>query len=345
MRQLILKIGGLSVFAIIVLVGLFSLSNEPNASNNSFNRKWNVEASILDKVPVTTAIKRIAGLTETNCFIAGNDPREIIQFNFRSGSKRTITLKTQLLKGLVVSNEIHLDSPYIYFHVFDYSTILACQLRDTALSAFVINTSLFTRSVQFSPEKILIRGLDSTQQYQEFKVIDIKTGKITKQSVIIPDQTDGGFSTDGNLTYDNKNQRFLYVQRYDNKIYCLDTNLNVLYSANTIDTTYTNPVRSKRFVEGDDGALKPSTPLHSVNRKAVSNNGRLFVLSGLRADNETQSDFASSSVIDIYTTIDGSYQGSIRIQNQSGDKLKDFSVHENYLIALFPGFICSYEIQ
>ena len=160
---------------------------------------------------------------------------------------------------------------------------------------------------------------------------------------ILLKQIDGIFCTDGMLIYNAPVDRLIYVYFYRNSFISLDTNLNIKYTARTIDT-----VTKVHFQVGkisSENTFTLSSPPSQVNKKSFAFKDWVFINSALKADNETESKFRSNSIIDVYASKDGRYCFSFYLPDIDGFRLKDFAVTDNALIAIHGNFLVVYSIR
>jgi hypothetical protein len=153
-------------------------------------------------------------------------------------------------------------------------------------------------------------------------------------------QTDGYFSNDGQFRYDRNSNRLVYMLYYKGAFTCLDTNLNVLYQANTIDTLKHPKIKLK--LVGD--RITQSTPPPIVNKRLCVANGRIYINSNLKSDNQKNNDFLSSEVIDVYDLKNGKYFISFNLPKIENQRLTEFKVYENKLFALYNYTLVCFEI-
>jgi len=111
----------------------------------------------------------------------------------------------------------------------------------------------------------------------------------------------------------------------------MDTNLNVMYTAATIDTNSFAKITVASVAAGDS---KFFAPAHSVNKRVRISGGRVFILSSLVADNEDAKLHKKNDVIDVYDVADGNYLHSIYIPLNKSAKVTDFLIHENMLFTI-----------
>ena len=83
----------------------------------------------------------------------------------------------------------------------------------------------------------------------------------------------------------------------------------------------------------------PSVPLKAINKLCCLGNGHIFIISGLKADNETEEEFENNAVIDSYNIRDGEYEGSFYIPGFRGKKITDFWISKSMVVLLAGEYI------
>jgi hypothetical protein len=120
---------------------------------------------------------------------------------------------------------------------------------------------------------------------------------------------------------------------YRNQFLLLDTNLHVLKTIKTIDTTNIAKINIARTSE--QGDLTLSSPPSFVNAGTCVYGDKVFVRSALLADNEGHSVIDKNNTVDVYSTINGDYLQSLYIPKQHGESLREMCIIKNKLIVVF----------
>jgi len=325
------------ISALLVLSVLYFTTPMPNQENNGFTRNWLPNPIVpLHQNTTSLPISIISGATNTSLFFSASNPSWILMTDTALRVIDTLIFTIQATPQLAGIN-IAVDSPAVYMYANNISYLISGKIPGSELDTIKLHTPLFTRTAQVSPELLIIRGLDSTQQQQVFKQIDCKTGRSIRQAVIIENQQDPGFSTDGFLNYDSLTKKLVYVQVFQNKFFCLDTSLNLLYAGKTIDTSSTIKGAIKQVESGGQIKLMPNASRQVVNQGCDVNNGYLFIASSLRADNETIADFNSNTPIDVYEINNGKYISSFYVPTIKGKKMSSLLIRNNLIVALYKG--------
>jgi hypothetical protein len=194
-----------------------------------------------------------------------------------------------------------------------------------------------------SSSSMIVRNYDPTVMQNVLTKVDI-TGEVRIKNRYIPEkQIDGVFCTDGLLLATPGSDELIYIYRYRNEFIKLDTNLKVLYKANTIDTTYRAKIKVAEYNKGHD--LSMSTPATSVNEFACASDKYLFIKSNLQANNESRKAFESSAVIDVYRLSDGRYIRSLYLEEYKGQKPKSMRATNSNLLVLYGNTLVNFTLN
>ncbi|HWK58472.1 MAG TPA: hypothetical protein VNQ80_14100 [Parapedobacter sp.] len=157
---------------------------------------------------------------------------------------------------------------------------------------------------------------------------------------LLEKQVDGFFCTYGKLHTDEAKNRVVYIYTNRNQFLVADTNLNVHYWANTIDTISRAKIRVGHLDSLTSTLASPPLP---VNVHSALDGNLLYVHSNIMAANEDRSDFEQHIVIDVYDLDErGSYQYSFYIPKISMKPFKGFLVKRKKLFALFGDELVGY---
>ncbi len=330
-----------------ILLSLMVSSHGPNDYKNGFSRQGlNGPAAIrLHELNIGETLYKICGATPQRFFFTGRDPRRIFSANMAMNRVDSFFIPFPLTRRAMVAYDLKIDSPGISLYANNLSAILGARLDDTTIHTTLLPTRLFTAAIQLSPQSFILKAFDSSGMRQVFKKINTGSNTVIRQAPLIEDNKDAGFSADGMLRYDSASHRLLYAQFYQNRFFCVDTNLNVLYTGKTIDTTNNNPVLTRNIpTRNNQGSVLPSVPLHIINRACVTSGGFIYILSTLKADNETAEAFRNNAAIDVYRIANGAYRGSFYIPDLHGEKAQNLFLANGLLLVYYNRYIGSYTI-
>lgn len=339
-------IGCVLIGTILALFMLFSLTKIPNSENNGFKRKWlSKSLSEVNREEIDKSIFRICGETNQHYFLAGRNPQVILLIKKNLQPSDTQVFNIKLNESIISRNSLSIDSPNVILEALNYSKFYFGKLNNVNIDSSGTVSSLIMRSAILPNNKVIARCFDNATNHQNFQVIDLKTGQAQKKSSVVESKDLEDWDSDGMLKYDSTNNRLIYIQFFKNKFYCFDTSLNLLYSANTIDTIKSNAFTYKTIKEKDGEKLVPTTPRFVSNKLIQVNEGYIYVLSGVRSDDESLNDFRDNSSFDVYKSEDGQYIGSFSIPNIEKEKPIDFKVNKSEILVLYKGYISTYNLN
>jgi hypothetical protein len=134
--------------------------------------------------------------------------------------------------------------------------------------------------------------------------------------------------------------KLVYVYYNRNQYITLDTNLNLLFRANTVDTANTKSL--KTVIVKSDNTFTVAEPSRIANQSSYSYNNNLFIHSMLKADNERLDSFMRSSIIDVYDLEKGIYKHSFYVPKYKGNRIKNFIVFNNYFVSISGHYMLLY---
>jgi hypothetical protein len=119
--------------------------------------------------------------------------------------------------------------------------------------------------------------------------------------------------------------------------------LTLLYTENTIkkleeNASYTLSFRVENQIVTDTIQLKKPENNHCIF------NGRLFTMSSLKADNESNRSFKNNTVVDVYLLTNNSYEGSFYIPNARDKKIIAIRLLNGFLIAFYQDSFSIYSL-
>jgi hypothetical protein len=296
----------LTLLATGVLFALHFTSDRPNQKQNGFTRNLNgftIEKIVSRKLNFKP--KDICGFSGDSVFIADKQPGIIHLFNAQTKTEYTFDLHLLPIPQLAPVFYTWVDFPNIYI----LGGIARCAIKGDLIAKTCekasVETGGFGNGIILNDESFIVRTVDTPGMNSLFKKGFFSSHTIINENEISPKLSDAGFSYDGHLSYDRKSNKLFFVCYYNNKITCFDTSLNLIYTANTIDTISSPNIEIRRTKT----SITLSKPPITINPKSVVREGILYVISKLRADNEHK-DISDNVVVDMYNSADGNYNGS-----------------------------------
>lgn len=251
-----------------------------------------------------------------------------------------------------------LGSSSIYFDRLDSTMYATNKLGDLSVWSnqyaknYDLSPLIFDAVKGVSKNSVVVRNFSIHQGQRQTELTKVNLSALAKpeHKFILPKQIDGFFSTDGKIHYDKKHSKIFYMFFHRGEFLCLDTNLNLIYKAHTIDT-----VRSAKI---EFGAYKDKllngipiksrnliAPLETVNRTITTDEDYVYIHSYLRSDNELQSTYLINESIDIYLVKNGKYVHSFYLPRYKNMRLRDFKVRGEYIFAIYGNQVLSFLVK
>jgi hypothetical protein len=240
------------------------------------------------------------------------------------------------------ATRIRIDSPYFYIEDLERFTIHSGDISTLQLKGEAIQSAFFSEAVPLSPNSIVQRTI--SDHASEYALSKLTNSKHTYGHNLLEKQVDGLFCTDGVLHFDKNSQRLTYVYFYRNEFICADTNLNLEFRQNTIDTISRARVTAAKLSKED--AMILSAPPFIVNRRSTTFADMLFVNSNILSDSDANDITEQNAIIDVYNLDKkGIYSHSFYLPNYRGHKMKHFAVYDDNLFSIHDRFLIRYRIQ
>ncbi|MFD2890202.1 hypothetical protein [Chitinophaga cymbidii] len=346
-KRKILISTGVVVAAILSLYILIMAAPKPNSKLNGFTRNFDPGTiKPIKEREINFRISRICGLTTDSFYFTAKDPRVIYRVDWNLQHIDSSIIPFGINEAVLTNFQIISSPPRTTLYAGNYAKVQYYNYGDTIAQMIDVEPPLFTQAVQLPSGNSIIKGFNKDRTNQLIQKIDYSSGKVIAEKDLFGIQKDGGFSLDGLLTYAPDQNHLIYTHYYENKFYCLDTNLNVVYTSKTIDTTTHNKVTTRSFAkEKEAGSLMPAVPLNQINKEVLISDKHIYIYSTLQADNETAEGFNEHSTIDRYNLENGMYEGSFYIPNRNGEKIKSMIISGKNFIAIHPKKMTLFELK
>ena len=233
--------------------------------------------------------------------------------------------------------------PNIYTNEQITPFFLTGKINDFKIFPRNLESIKFNAFLPISPSCLIVRTFDHELEQNILASVTWDSSKIKRREYVLEKQGDGVFSVDGMLLHDPNSDCFVYLYYYSNQFLCLDTDLNLIYKGNTIDTISTAQM-DVVTIASEQRTTFASPPLR-VNIKGAIGGNKLFVNSGLMADNEDDRSFNQMSIIDLYSLQNGQYHFSFYLPKHKGEKVSEFKVFDDKLVAIYGQYLVIYDLN
>ncbi|TCC88647.1 hypothetical protein EZ428_18595 [Pedobacter frigiditerrae] len=331
--------------AILFLVQLLNRTKQ----NNGFERTIRFPQLDLRKTLVLPSTSYIFVHDSDKAITLQNstDPGEILITDRALSALKVLNLNTSNASSRKAS-AVGRSSTTLYSIMGRGDQLSAISIVTGRMQHFNLPENGYDQLVPISKTTIIARQSSLKNGLPSRRLTKISYWKaLTENNFDLDKQVDAYFSNDGILR-NGYNGSLTYSYFYRGQFLCLDTNLRLLYRAKTIDTVSFARIKLKKLtrktVNGIQSRITQAKPPILVNRNLVLDNGFVFILSALKADNENWSNFNNNQVIDRYSLVNGRYQYSFYIPRYNGIKPQDLSIHGNSIIGIYGNLLVAYTI-
>jgi hypothetical protein len=300
---------------------------------------------LTQSAPRSNDIYRVIGTHENKIYFASTHYGVLYE-----GLNSITNLKKDSFVGLSQSNYV------LYTPLYDYPLVMFCignrkkiytgDLRSQKIVDSAVVPLTFTRVSHVCSNIFDFRAFEKEMPpNQIFIKVNLTNSSFQKEEHISERNNDAGISTDGLLNYDSNTSTLVYSYFYKSEVLLLDTNLHKIVQFHTIDSLNTTETRSGA-VDTTKKYLKYTnlTPRYIHNAYSYVSNGKLYINSSLKADNEPSNIFDNNSVIDVYDINKRKYLYSFYVPYYDGEKMRDFAVFSGVLVALYKKYIATYKM-
>jgi hypothetical protein len=326
-------------FAIIGMLAF--LSKKAITKKNGFSRRLLTSALIPRKqITVPTKLVKLISMQSGKIFFQEESPYEILSTNFSLDSLHAIKLHLSADKKLGTNVRMFIQDHHLYLASRDMPAIITYDLESGNAYNHVLR-DYFNQETMFSTDHFILKARDRASESHRFIKLDLNIKDSIPEDNFSDRKVIGGFETSGKLYYDTATKQACYSYFYQNGFICMDSNLNLTLKARTIDTITHRDIKVARIAR----SLTMKQPPQLINYNGCVADGKLFLESMLKADNEYELDFNENSIVDVYSLKDGGYKGSFYLPAYKGKKAHQFQVIDQKLYALYGKTVVLYDLE
>ena len=331
---------------VAVICLLYAFADRPNRYKNGFSRTFaSWQAIPMDTLLGEKQFTSVCGVTKNGLYVQLRAKQSMLWCDW--SLHRQIAYVLPLPPGMQIRSQLQfqIDSPL--YHIFNGNgpDIFSGSLTpgNTGLH-FHYNGGLFLEGVALPGGSYLLRGFDNSGPGlgQSLFLWDPFTGHQLKKYGLSPPSADAGIGSEGHISYDTSLHRVGFVQFYKNGMLTLDSSLDAPHTSTTIDTVHTGSTKFGQASAGGQYSLSANSPLFIVNGQFCMTNGKIYVNSFLKADNEEKDDLP---VIDIYDGHTLRYLYSFHLPGLDGKRIVSLRVLDDKLAAIYTTGLVTYRLQ
>ena len=330
----------------MVVLGLMFVivrtSRQPYEKKHGFNRTFHQEDKlrVIKKIPTQHPLY-IAGYDSSHIYFHTDDPHIVAYTDTIFSTIKTISLSidSALSRHLANAFSTSIRYPHAFIFAYNIAAILAYNLQ-TGEYTIIPTPSNYSNAVQISDSTFILKYFTGNSTDQSFCKLNIYTKQLSKTDMLTED-----LPSSGTLLYNDQNASCYYVHHYNNHIAIFDTAFRSISSSHSIDTFTQSQIQylSKNKAGSSDVLYKPSGTRMLINYLSDLHEGRLYINSLIKADNETLLADQSETVIDVYSTNMDKYLESFYIPVPSKQHLKSFCIFNRKILATYTNHLALYE--
>lgn len=338
---------GIILFAYVSNFALYKASAKYNSNKNGFSRSHQMEyIHLTDSFAFPKGMFRIAGLTDKTLFISTLRPGYFQRVNLETGQLTIDSVSGINVPPVNIYNDTKIDSPNIFISIGNYNRIYKGNFTTKQITDSAISPYLFIRSCFTSDTTVALCAFDTSKSKDQLFVKYNFSDRKFARSNETADNGRDAINNDGLLRYDKKNAELLYIYFYQSRVSLFNADLSIKGTIHTVDTFNNFSTHGSMTDMGNGKSLYTNqTPKYDISSLSYVYNGKVYIISSLRADNETEEDFKNNAVFDVYDTQERKYLYSFMIPQQRKDLIRDFIVRDNKLVILYGRSISVYDLN
>lgn len=330
-----------TIGAVCLMFTIVTTSRHKYETKHGFDRIFRSgRLQLVSQIPAATPMY-VAGTHDDILYFHTDAPSVLVYTDTTLKTLRTLSLAIDTAVGRYLANGFSTSVRYPEAFVFAYnmSAILVYNL-ESGKQAIIPAPSNYNSAVQIPDSTFILKYFTGDSTDQSFCKLNIFTKQVTKTDLLKEDLSSGGM-----LLYNEQNRYCYYIHHYNNRITIFDTAFLLIRSAHTIDTFTQNQVQylSRNKTGSKDMLYKPAGSRMLINYLSQLHEGRLYINSLVKADNESLLTDKPETVIDVYNANTDNYIESFYLPVPHQQYLKSFRIFDNKILATYTNHIALYE--
>lgn len=334
------------ILSIALIAILFTMSENIMQYHNNFTRRFPHFPAVLEKeIELKSNTYYFAGSNPGKIYLGNyTAPLQILEIDNALKTKILHRIKLDKMKLPFTSIQIKILKNNFFVVDGNVPCVFKGKITDWKASYILRGDPYFSQFVPTDSITAVFRTILKTTKTNTLGLFNLQdTSKIKFQPKLIQKQIDGVFDTDGQTLFDKEFKRLVYVYTFRNQFIVTDSNLNLEYRGNTIDTTA--HANLKVVTISNSGETKLAVPPLLVNKSCAIYKNLLFNCSNLPGKHESLEMWKKASIIDVYNLENNSYLMSFYIYNSDNKKMRSFQLDGEHLYALIGKNLIAYKLR
>ncbi len=345
-KKTLLMLTTLAIIGIGVVALLFVFSEKEIKRNSAFIRRYPPNAAV-EKASFDLGVNSyyIIGVFDDRIYL-GNYTAPLYVKVLNTSLKNIADYQIQLQDTMLPFRRIEIEILPPYFFVADGTVprVYRGNINDWKVQKLIANDIYFNSLVVMDTLQFGIRTESSETGENIIATINpFSHNPLHIARDLLEKQYDGIFDTDGQLLWNEKMERLIYVYFYRNHFLLINDSLQLDMEGRTIDTV-TKPKLNIVSIESK-GQTKLGAPPIFINKTAATSDKYLYINSERLGRYEAEEMLKQATMVDVYDLGKMEYQYSFYIYYYKKNKLKSFIVHDKQLYAIMDKYLVSYDLN
>lgn len=347
LKKNLFLIAVLAIFGVGFVMLLFTASEQKMHRNNAFQRRFMPHSLIkIGEYDLQNYGHYIAGVVNDSIYL-GNYAAPLYLKALDTTRKETRDFR------VTISNidlpyrrtKLTVQTPYFYLGDGTVPILFRGATRDWKARPLSYKEAYF---IQYTIADSLITGFITTSSKTGSNAIGIidkgeSRDNIHLNTEILGQGKFGMIATNGNLLYNKKIEKFIYLYYYKNEYKIISKQLAHEFTGKTIDTIK-NPILDISH-HSKKGETKVGGKSVLVNLQSATSGNHLYIHSNRLGKFEDDKILKTASIIDVYDLRDNTYAFSFYLFHQRDQTLTEFKVTKDLLVAIVGDKLWLYKLK
>lgn len=345
-KKKILLLLVLTITGICIVALLFAFSEKKMHRNNAFIRRYIPHpVEKVGEYNLEYNSYYIAGIDEGTTYLGNyTTPLSMTTLDISLGQFEEFRIEIDSMHLPYQRVRVSVEPPYFYFGDGTIPVLLRGSIAEWNASIYSYNEAYFTQYKVADTQHIGIVTMSSSTQSKALGSLKkARDGNTVQLNTAIPTQMKSPFAADGMLLWNAKHRRFLYLYFYRNKYEVVNKMMVYQLTGKTIDTV-SQPILDVVYYK-EKNQYKISGNSVVVNRLSATYGNYLYINSDRLGKYENAEILQSASIIDVYDITNNSYAFSFYLYHQRDQKLNEFRIYKDLLVALVGNKLWLYQLK
>lgn len=340
------SLSALALLGAATVVIVYLWSDNQTERNNAFIRKYIPHG--LEKVEEYT-------LESNSYYLAGVDDQRIFLGNYNAPLYIKVvdnTLEQEDNFSIEIDNtdlpfkrvRIRVIPPFFFLGDGTVPVLFRGDINDWKAKTFSFDDAYFLQYLPIDSTNLIISTTSTQTRSNALGRLSKAKDSVhlTLNTSILVKQLNGTFDTDG-ILLTNGDDQVVYVYHYRNAFEVADTKLNYIHTGKTIDTISRVQLDVAFYEKENQYSIGGRSIM--VNKAAACYGDFLFINSDRLGKYEEKEVLRSAGIIDVYDLKERKYLHSFYFYHQPREKIRDFLVYKDRIIALVGDRLWEYRIR